>query len=150
MRCGASPTWSNRVSRTWNDWQTAKASCGWRRARSIASARTRCGGLSESALHPRYPSKDRITRHARRSSLKPLERRSHRMKQDSIISPNTAAVRSAEIRLEKQDWHRIGSDLNSFGCALIATLITRDARRVIAALYPDEDFFPSHIHVSTH
>ena len=36
------------------------------------------------------------------------------MKQDSIISPNAAAVRSAEIRLEKQDWHRIGSDLKQF------------------------------------
>src|SRR6202171_1338668 len=72
------------------------------------------------------------------------------MKQDSIISPNAAAMRSAEIRLEKQDWHRIGSDLNSFGCAVIDKLITRDECREIAALYPEEDFFRSHIHMSPH
>ena len=72
------------------------------------------------------------------------------MKQDSIISPNAAAVRSAEIRLEKQDWHRIGSDLNSFGCAVIDKLITRDECREIAALYPEEDFFRSHIHMTRH
>ncbi|MEA2911265.1 MAG: hypothetical protein QOJ15_3346 [Bradyrhizobium sp.] len=40
------------------------------------------------------------------------------MKQDSIISPNAAAVRSVEIRLEKQDWQRIGSDLNSARCTI--------------------------------
>jgi len=72
------------------------------------------------------------------------------MKQDSSISPNAAAVRSAEIRLEKQDWHRIGSDLNSFGCAVIDKLITRDECREIAALYPEEDFFRSHIHMARH
>jgi len=72
------------------------------------------------------------------------------MKQDTIISPNAAAVRSAEIRLEKQDWHRIGSDLNSFGCAVIDKLITRDECREIAALYPEEDFFRSHIHMARH
>jgi hypothetical protein len=72
------------------------------------------------------------------------------MKQDSIISPNAAAVRSVEIRLEKQDWHRIGFDLNSFGCAVIDKLITRDECREIAALYPEEDFFRSHIHMARH
>ena len=72
------------------------------------------------------------------------------MKQDSIISPNAAAVRSAEIRLEKQDWHRIGSDLNSFGCAVIEKLITSDECREVAALYPEEDFFRSHIHMARH
>lgn len=72
------------------------------------------------------------------------------MKQDSIISPNAAAVRFAEIRLEKQDWHRIGSNLNSFGCAVIDKLITRDECREIAALYPEEDFFRSHIHMARH
>jgi hypothetical protein len=61
------------------------------------------------------------------------------MKQDSIISPSAAAVKSAEIRLEKQDWQRIGSDLNSFGCAVVDKLLTRAECREIAALYPQED-----------
>jgi hypothetical protein len=72
------------------------------------------------------------------------------MKQDSIISPNAAAVKSTEIRLEKQDWQRIGSDLNSFGCAVVDKLLTRAECREIAALYPQEDFFRSHIHMARH
>jgi hypothetical protein len=51
------------------------------------------------------------------------------MKQDGIISPNAAAVKSAEVRLKKHDWDRTGSDLNSFGCAVIDKLLTR--RRVL-------------------
>jgi hypothetical protein len=72
------------------------------------------------------------------------------MKQDSIINPNAAAVKSAENRLEKQDWHRIGPDLNSFGCAVIDKLLTRDECREIASLYPQENFFRSHIHMARH
>ena len=58
------------------------------------------------------------------------------MKQDSIINPNAAAVKSAEARLKKHDWDRTGSDLNSFGCAVMDKLLTRDECREIAALYP--------------
>ena len=72
------------------------------------------------------------------------------MKQDSIFSPNAATVRSAEIRLEKQDWQRIGSDLNSFGCSVIDKLLTRDECGKIAALYPEEGFFRSHVHMARH
>jgi hypothetical protein len=72
------------------------------------------------------------------------------MKLDGIDSPNAAAVKSAEIRLEKQDWHRIGPDLNSFGCAVIDKLLTRDECREIASLYPQENFFRSHIHMARH
>lgn len=72
------------------------------------------------------------------------------MKQDSIFSPNAATVRSAEIRLEKQDWQRIGSDLNSFGCSVIDKLLTRDECGKIAALYPGEGFFRSHVHMARH
>jgi uncharacterized protein len=72
------------------------------------------------------------------------------MKRDSIISPNAAAMKSAEIRLEKQDWHRIGPDLNSFGCAVIDKLLTRDECQEIASLYPQENFFRSHIHMARH
>jgi uncharacterized protein len=72
------------------------------------------------------------------------------MKQDGIISPNAAAVKSAEVRLKKHDWDRTGSDLNSFGCAAIDKLLTRDECREIAALYPKEEFFRSHIHMARH
>jgi hypothetical protein len=72
------------------------------------------------------------------------------MKQDGIISPNAAAVKSAEVRLRKHDWDRTGSDLNSFGCAVIDKLLTRDECREIAALYPKEEFFRSHIHMARH
>ena len=72
------------------------------------------------------------------------------MKQDSIINPNVAAVKSAEARLKKHDWDRTGSDLNSFGCAAIDKLLTRDECREIAALYPKEEFFRSHIHMDRH
>jgi hypothetical protein len=72
------------------------------------------------------------------------------MKQDGIISPNAAAVKSAEVRLRKHDWDRTGSDLNSFGCAVIDKLLTREECREIAALYPKEEFFRSHIHMARH
>ena len=32
------------------------------------------------------------------------------MKQDGIINPNAAAVKSAEARLKKHDWDRTGSE----------------------------------------
>jgi len=72
------------------------------------------------------------------------------MKQDSIINPNAAAVKSAEARLKKHDWDRTGSDLNSFGCAVMDKLLTRDECREIAALYPKEELFRSHIHMDRH
>jgi uncharacterized protein len=72
------------------------------------------------------------------------------MKQDSIVNPNVGAIKSAEVRLEKQDWLRIGSDLNSFGCAVMDKLLTRDECRDIAALYPREELFRSHIHMARH
>jgi len=51
------------------------------------------------------------------------------MKQDGIISPNAAAMKSAEIGLEEHDWDRIGSDLNGSGCPVIDKLLTRDECR---------------------
>jgi hypothetical protein len=72
------------------------------------------------------------------------------MKQDNVISPNAAAVKSAEARLETHDWSRIGSDLNGFGCAVIDKLLTPGECQEIAGLYQKEVFFRSHVHMARH
>jgi uncharacterized protein len=53
-------------------------------------------------------------------------------------------------RFHRYDWERVGADLNSFGCAVIEGLLTPPECRDIAALYPQDAHFRSHIHMARH
>ena len=61
-----------------------------------------------------------------------------------------ADVKSVERRLAGYDWNLIGSELNSFGCAVLQKLLTPSECRETASLFPNEEHFRSHIHMARH
>lgn len=57
---------------------------------------------------------------------------------------------SAEARVAAYDWAAIAGELDGFGCAVLPGLLTPDECRGVAALYPDESHFRSHIVMARH
>jgi hypothetical protein len=66
------------------------------------------------------------------------------------ITPAQPIVRSAEQRVGRYDWKALAAELSSYGCAVVDKLLTGDECREIAALYPREEHFRSHIHMARH
>jgi uncharacterized protein len=60
------------------------------------------------------------------------------------------AASSAEARVTAYDWDALAGDLDSYGCAVLPKLLSAEECRSIAALYPDESHFRSHIHMARH
>ena len=58
--------------------------------------------------------------------------------------------KSVERRIADYDWAAIGNDLDGFGCAVLPSLLAADECDDIAALYPHEEHFRSHIHMARH
>ena len=56
------------------------------------------------------------------------------------------AVGSAKTRVDERDWDALATELDGYGCAVMTNLLTPDECAEIAALYPHEDHFRSHIH----
>ncbi len=61
-----------------------------------------------------------------------------------------ADILSLEKRLGAREWSRIGSELNSFGCAVLEELLTPEECADIAALYPRDELFRSRIDMTRH
>src|ERR1700752_1198276 len=61
-----------------------------------------------------------------------------------------AVTANAEERLGGYDWEGLGADLDSFGCAVLERLLTPDECAAIAALYPREEHFRSHVVMARH
>jgi uncharacterized protein len=57
---------------------------------------------------------------------------------------------SAELRMETYDWDVIGSDLRTFGAAVLDKLLTPGECQDTSSLYPREEYFRSHIHMARH
>ena len=55
-----------------------------------------------------------------------------------------------ERRIGEYDWATIGADLDAFGCATLPKLLAPQECDDIAALYPHEEHFRSHIHMARH
>src|SRR5262245_23481441 len=66
------------------------------------------------------------------------------------IAAPVAAVRSVRERVARYDWDELASGLGSFGCAVLEKLLTRPECRALAALYPHEEHFRSHVHMARH
>src|SRR5258707_1783578 len=67
----------------------------------------------------------------------------------STISP-APAVTSAEARIAAYDWQALAGELDNYGCAVLPKLLSPEECRTIAALYPHEAHFRSHIHMARH
>lgn len=63
---------------------------------------------------------------------------------------SASAVSSAEARVSAYDWKALTGELDSFGCAVLPRLLTPEECRSIAALYPDERHFRSHVIMARH
>ncbi|MGX5842454.1 2OG-Fe(II) oxygenase [Mesorhizobium sp. ArgA1] len=69
----------------------------------------------------------------------------------TIHSLNTKrATRSAEARVDAQDWCALVGELNSRGCAVMPALLSPEECAEIAALYPHEQHFRSHVVMARH
>ena len=66
------------------------------------------------------------------------------------IVPPLTTVKSAQARLGKFRWEELTASLDGFGCAVLDKLLTPDECKDIAALYPQEEHFRSHIHMARH
>src|SRR5262245_14611556 len=67
----------------------------------------------------------------------------------SNLSPASAAS-SAEARVAACDWQALAGELDSYGCAVLPRLLSAGECRSVAALYPDETRFRSHIVMARH
>jgi uncharacterized protein len=65
-------------------------------------------------------------------------------------SASASAVTCAETRIAAYDWQELAGQLSSHGCAVLPKLLSPQECRTIAALYPDESHFRSHIHMARH
>jgi len=62
----------------------------------------------------------------------------------------SSTASSAEIRVTAYDWDALAGELDTYGCAVLPKLLSAEECRTIAALYPDESHFRSHIHMARH
>jgi hypothetical protein len=67
----------------------------------------------------------------------------------SVTSP-ASRVSSPEARVAASDWQALAGELDNYGCAVLPKLLSREECRAIAALYPDESHFRSHIQMVRH
>jgi uncharacterized protein len=72
------------------------------------------------------------------------------MKSRSSTISSASAVTSAEARIAAYDWKALAGELDNYGCAVLPTLLSPDECRTIAALYPEESHFRSHVHMARH
>jgi hypothetical protein len=59
-------------------------------------------------------------------------------------------LKSAQQHVDAYDWSGIGAELNASGCAVLPKLVTATECDDIAALYPREEHFRSHVHMARH
>lgn len=57
---------------------------------------------------------------------------------------------SAEARVAAHDWPALARELDAYGCAIVPKLLSSGECRAIAALYPDERHFRSHVVMARH
>jgi uncharacterized protein len=72
------------------------------------------------------------------------------MKTSLAIAIPASAVKSAEARVSGYDWRTLSDELSGFGCTVIRQLLSPDECRQVAAFYPEEGRFRSHIHMARH
>jgi len=65
-------------------------------------------------------------------------------------APKAADETSVDRRIDAYDWNAIGNDLDGFGCAVLPRLLSADECDDVAALYPHQEHFRSHVHMARH
>jgi uncharacterized protein len=65
-------------------------------------------------------------------------------------SAQALRVRSGQQRVAAHDWQAVAGELDAYGCAVLPKLLSGEECRTIAALYPDERHFRSHVVMARH
>lgn len=68
----------------------------------------------------------------------------------TAVAKLATAQTAAEQRIAHYDWRDIGADLDAQGCAVLPKLLTPRECAELAALYPHEEHFRSHVHMARH
>ena len=63
---------------------------------------------------------------------------------------SASADASSEARIAAYDWTALAGELDNFGCAVLPNLLAPEECRSVAALYPVETHFRSHIVMARH
>ena len=72
------------------------------------------------------------------------------MEPRSFTMSRASAAMAAEARVAAHDWQAVIRDLDQYGCAVLPKLLSPEECGALAALYPDESRFRSHIHMARH
>jgi hypothetical protein len=68
----------------------------------------------------------------------------------NVATISAAASATMEARVAAYDWQTLTGELDAYGCAVLPKLLTSEGCRSIAALYPDESHFRSHVVMARH
>jgi hypothetical protein len=68
----------------------------------------------------------------------------------ALAKSTTVGDATAAQRIEDYDWRSIAADLDAQGCAVLPKLLTPRECAELAALYPHEEYFRSHVHMARH
>jgi hypothetical protein len=72
------------------------------------------------------------------------------MTAQATIAAAPDTIKSADARVAAYDWSSLANELDRFGAAVLPKLLAPDECRTIAALYPHEEHFRSHIVMARH
>jgi uncharacterized protein len=65
-------------------------------------------------------------------------------------TPERNAPQSAGERVGSYDWNALAGELNAYGCAVLPKLVSARECAGMAALYPHDGHFRSHVHMARH
>lgn len=68
----------------------------------------------------------------------------------AMARPTAPETKSCRERVDQYDWDLLESDLNSFGCAVLKKMLRPGECESIAALYPRDEYFRSHVRMARH
>jgi hypothetical protein len=63
---------------------------------------------------------------------------------------SASCTQGAEMRVSSYDWDALAADLNAQGCTVMPKLLSRAECAQLAAMYPEEQHFRSHVHMARH
>jgi uncharacterized protein len=66
----------------------------------------------------------------------------------SGVVREASVAQTADARVSQYDWDKLSEELSDNGCAVVEKLLSPKECRQIAAMYPEEDHFRSHVHMA--
>jgi uncharacterized protein len=68
----------------------------------------------------------------------------------ALVKTRPAGSEPAEARVARYDWRAIAGEVDGYGCAILDKLLTPEECEAIAAMYPQDAHFRSHVVMARH